>query len=259
MAAPKNKKKLDDTRFLSLLEKILPKTTPDHKLAHEIYDQVEREIRIEAKLAAFEAFCEKDSLADMDPETLANLKADLSESFGEENVIVNPDPEEKTIGVNITLPDRLFSGTIKIEEQVEEDEEPKAPFVPFPVCLPTDPELVWMLSRRENFGPDECDRALDMIQEEFWGTKAGQKLLKSGCERTFADFITYVPASKLAESGLKRHYKTPETLKTLHGKPQTEPKTAEKTEAPKKEVSVVVPNNSENQESSHPVEATSLE
>jgi len=39
--------------------------------------------------------------------------------------------------------------------------------------------------------------------------------LKDCVERTFAEFIANVPATALADSGLKRHYKEPETLKTL--------------------------------------------
>ncbi len=89
------------------------------------------------------------------------------------------------------------------------------PFVPFPVSLPEDPELIWALGRREDLGPDEAMRALAIIEEEFWATKAGQKLLKEQADKTFAEFIARVPAAALKESGIKRHYKEPETLKTL--------------------------------------------
>jgi len=34
-------------------------------------------------------------------------------------------------------------------------------------------------------------------------------------EKTFAEFISRVPAKMLGESGLKRHYKEPEPLKQL--------------------------------------------
>jgi len=81
--------------------------------------------------------------------------------------------------------------------------------------LPEDPELVWVLARREDLAPEEATRALASIQEEFWATKNGQKLLRGGLERCFAGFVAHVPASALIESGLKRHYKQPESLKTL--------------------------------------------
>jgi hypothetical protein len=121
--------------------------------------------------------------------------------------------------VEIALPDRTVSAKIKVQSPgaaaAEGDEETKVPFVPFPVSLPEDPELVWVLARREDFAPDEAARALSKIEEEFWQTKAGQKLLKDRIERSFAEFIANVPAAMLADSGLKRHYKEPEPLKTL--------------------------------------------
>ena len=43
----------------------------------------------------------------------------------------------------------------------------------------------------------------------------GQKLLRDRVEKTFAEFIARVPAAALADSGMKRHYKTPEPRKTL--------------------------------------------
>ena len=67
----------------------------------------------------------------------------------------------------------------------------------------------------KDLGPDEAARALASIEEEFWATKAGQKLQREGTEKSFADFIHNVPAAALADSGLKRHYKQPETLHAL--------------------------------------------
>lgn len=219
MAASK-KSKLDEIQFLSILEKVLPKATRDTKLAHAIYEGVANEIRVTTKLAALETFCEKSSLPDLEPATITEFQTDLVASFGEDNVSITPDEENGTLEVEITLPDRLVATAVKILP-MEEEEKVVAPFVPFPVALPADPELVWLLARREDFGPDEAARALVSIEEEFWATKAGQKLLKSGCERTFADFILNVPATALAESNLKRHYKAPETLKTLQQLPAT--------------------------------------
>jgi hypothetical protein len=57
--------------------------------------------------------------------------------------------------------------------------------------------------------------ALASIEEEFWQTKVGQKLLRDRVDQTFAEFIARVPAAALADSGLKRHYKEPEPRKTL--------------------------------------------
>ncbi len=72
-----------------------------------------------------------------------------------------------------------------------------------------------MLARREDLGPDEAVRALASIEEEFWASKSGQKQLREGADRSFAEFIAAVPSAALLESGLKRHYKEPEAYQTL--------------------------------------------
>jgi hypothetical protein len=121
------------------------------------------------------------------------------------------------VAVEIGLPDRTVSSQVKVQEEETDMSEgdPKPRFVRFLISLPEDPELVWVLARREDLGPEEATRALASIQEEFWATKKGQKLLRGRRERSLAEFVAHVPASALLESGLKRHYKEPESLKTL--------------------------------------------
>jgi hypothetical protein len=121
------------------------------------------------------------------------------------------------VAVKIGLPDRTVTSRVKVQaEGVDTSEgDPKLRFVPFPISLPEDPELVWVLARREDLAPEEATRVLASIQEKFWATKNGQKLLRGRLERSFAEFVAHVPASTLFESGLKRHYKQPESLKTL--------------------------------------------
>ena len=85
----------------------------------------------------------------------------------------------------------------------------------FPVCLPGDKELVWLLGKRENLSPEEAAIALTKVETEFWASKTGQKLLRDRVERSFPEFIARVPAGMLNELGLKRHYKTPEPIKSL--------------------------------------------
>lgn len=208
-----------EARFLALLERILPKATNDPEVAARIYEEVAKEVRLVTSLESFEKFCKKGSLPDAEPETLDNLKEQLATNFGEENVtVLPPDPEEERndVAVEISLPDRTVSTRLKVVPPGSEPEGPEAPFVPFPVALPNDPELVWMLARRENFGPDEANRALNLIEEEFWASKKGQNLQREGVERSFAEFIANVPTAALKESGLKRFHKDPETLKVLH-------------------------------------------
>jgi hypothetical protein len=208
------KKGMNEAQFLELLQKVLPKTTKDPHLATAIYEEVAKEVRLQKSVAAFEKFCETGALPDAEPNTVAELQSDLAEKFGEENVAIVAEENGGGVAVEIALPDRTVSSRVKVDPTVAE-EEVKVPFVPYPVSLPEDPELVWVLARREDLGLDEANRALAMIEEEFWATKKGQQLQREGTEKTFADFIMHVPASALRDSGIKRHYKEPEALASL--------------------------------------------
>ena len=84
--------------------------------------------------------------------------------------------------------------------------------------MPGDKELVWLLGKREDLSPDEAGIGLTKAEEDFWGSKTGQKLLRDRVDRTFPEFIARVPAGLLSENGLKRHYKTPEAIKVLRAK-----------------------------------------
>jgi hypothetical protein len=207
-------KGMNEAQFLSLLQKVLPKATKDPHLATAIYNEVAREVSLMKSIESFEKFCETGALPDAEATTVADLQSELAGKFGEANVAVTPDENGTGVAVEIALPDRTLSSHIKVDPAAAE-EEVKIPFVPFPAALSSDPELVWLLARREDLGPDEAARALEKIEEEFWATKKGQQLQRDGVEKSFAEFITYVPASALTESGLKRHYKDPETLKML--------------------------------------------
>ena len=218
-------KGMTEAQFLALLQKVLPKTTKDSQLASAIYEEVAKEVRMVKSLASFEKFCETGALPDLEPETVANLQSELEGKFGESNVAITPDETGATLEVEITMPDRIVNNRVKIDATIPADDEAaKVPFVPFPVALPEEPDLVWLLARREDFGPDEAARALAKIEEEFWATKKGQQLQRDRVEKSFAEFIINVPAAPLTESGLKRHYKEPQTLKTLRLlKPASEP------------------------------------
>ena len=207
-------KGMNEAQFLALLQKVLPKATKDPHLASAIYDEVAKEVRLLKSIEAFEKLCETGVLPNAEPDTVAELQSDLAEKFGEGNVAITPDENGTGVDVEIALPDRKMSSRVKVDPTVVE-EEVKVPFVPFPVCLPEDLELVWLLGRREDLGLDEATRALAKIEEEFWATKKGQQLQRENVQKSFAEFISYVPSSALTESGLRRHYKEPEMLKTL--------------------------------------------
>ena len=128
-------KGMNETQFLSLLQKVLPKATKDPHLASAIYHEVAKEVRLLKSIESFEKFCETGALPDMEPETVAELQSDLAGKFGEANVALTPDENGTGVAVEIALPDRTMSSRVKVNPTVAE-EEVKVPFVPFPVWTP---------------------------------------------------------------------------------------------------------------------------
>jgi hypothetical protein len=218
---PKPKSKATpELQLLELLKQVLPKATHDSKLAGKIYEAVEAELRTKSRVAAFEKFCERVELPDLEPKTLADVKLQLAAAFGVGgDVVIQPDKKEKRLAVEITLPDGTqFQNQIKVRPIAaaeSETPEEKLKYVPFPVALPGDPELVWVLGKRENLSADEAAIALGKAEEDFWGSKLGQKLLQDRVERNFPEFISRAPAGLLGEAGVKRHYPSPEPIKVL--------------------------------------------
>lgn len=216
----KNLNKESETQFLDLLKRVLPKTTHDPKLADKIYRAIESELKAKARAIAFEKFCAKVELPNLETTNVASVKQQLATSFDEGDVTVKPNRKEQCLSVEVDLPDgSQFCGEIRVNPNAtvdaDDEQEVTLKFVPFPVCLPGDVELVWLLAKRENLTPREAAIALAKVEEEFWASKSGQKLLRERVERNFPEFISRVPAGMLSEAGLKRHYKTPEPLKQL--------------------------------------------
>ena len=223
---PAKPKPLTEAQFLTFLQQVLSKLLPDHHLRSSIQDAVAKEIRVARDVAAFNQFCEKGSVPDARAETVATLQDQIAATFGSDAKVEIAVPEARegdtdplgALGIEIVLPDRTITSELKVNLNGYGDEgdgAPRAPFVPFPVTLPQDAALVWTLARREDLGPDEAGRALAHVEDEFWGSKAGQNFQRKGGEKTFAEFIANVPGAALLEVGLKRHYKEPVTIHSL--------------------------------------------
>ncbi len=206
-----------EAQLLELLKKVLPKTISDPKLADKVYSACVEELKSKTKVTSFEKFCEKCELPDLKAATISEVKEQFETSFGKGAVTVKPDAEKESLKVEVNVGEDTFQGTVKVRPVGEIDEEQEVPlkFVPFPVCLPSDPELVWVLGRHENLTPDEGCIKLTKLQEDFWASKTGQKLLKDRVERSFPEFISRAPSKALTELGLKRHYKEPEPIKAF--------------------------------------------
>ncbi|MDB6020985.1 MAG: hypothetical protein JWQ04_842 [Pedosphaera sp.] len=215
----KEAKKTNEAQLLDLLKRVLPKATHDAQLAGKIYQAIEDELKAKARVLAFEKFCAKIELPDLEQKTVEDVKLQLAASFGDGDITVKPNKKEKSLTVEVSMPDGgQFSSEVKVgpvAADASDEQEVTLKFVPFPVCLPGDQELVWLLAKRENMSAEEGGVALSKIEEEFWASKTGQKLIRDRVERSFPEFIARVPAGLLNEVGLKRHYKTPEPVKPL--------------------------------------------
>jgi hypothetical protein len=110
-------KGLNEAHFLSLLQRALSRTTPDAQLATTIYAEVEREARLTKDLESFEKFCEKGALPNLAPERVAELQSELTAKFGEGNVTLTPDENEKSVAVEIGLPDRTVTNRVKVQAE----------------------------------------------------------------------------------------------------------------------------------------------
>jgi len=213
----KKTKGLSERDVLELLKSVLPKTTNDIDLASRIINAMEKELQRKNVHSAFEKFCEKCELPNMDATSVMDVKRQLTDAFGKDAVKLTQDKKEQTLVIELDTPDGVLKGEIKVGQGgangESEEQEITLKFVAFPVALPTDPELVWMLAKRENMNSEEAAVMLAKLEEEFWASKGGQKLLRDRVERTFPEFVSRVPSKMLTEVGLKRHYKDPEAIK----------------------------------------------
>ena len=166
--APKKKssknKHNEAALLLQLLRKVLPKAAPDPQLAELIYSAVEAELRNDNQADAFQQFCERMELPDLEAKTLQEVQQQLMAAFGDGDVTVTPDEEKKAIAVEVSLPDGSQLNTSipvrPLSAEGDGEQEVVLKFIPFPVSLPGEPELIWMLAKRENLSPDEAAIAL---------------------------------------------------------------------------------------------------
>jgi hypothetical protein len=214
---PGQSKKKEETQLLALLKKVLPKATTDPELAGKIYEAFVAELRAKNQATSFVKFCDRIPLPDLEPKTLDEVKLQFASAFSEGDVTIQPNKKDKTLAVEVVMPDgSQFNTEIKVRPtppEESDEQEIVLKFAPFPVSLPGDPELTWLLAKRENMTPDEADIALAKAEEEFWASKTGQKLQRDRVEKSFPEFISRAPAGLLSELGLKRHYKMPEPIR----------------------------------------------
>ena len=214
-------KRDEQARMLDLLRSILPRVAPDPAFADQIYSAFEAELRATNRVHSFEKFCDRIELPDLEPKTLDEVKQQLAAGFGDADLEIEPHESGKSLMVDVSLPDgtQLHSRILvrPLSEAGSDEQDVTLKFVPFPASLPGDPELIWALAKRENMSNDEAGIALSKIEDDFWASKTGQKLIRDRVDRSFPEFIARVPAGMLGDAGLKRHYKMPEPVKVLRG------------------------------------------
>ncbi|MGZ8938025.1 MAG: hypothetical protein ACXW32_02310 [Limisphaerales bacterium] len=218
----KKQKANPEGQLLALLKDVLPRAVSDQKLVDKIYSACEKEISAKVRVESFQKFCSRAEMPDLETQTVAEIQRQFEESFGKGSVSVVAHPKKQAVTVEVVMDGEVLEGVVKVgatsNGEADEDQEFKPKFVPFPVSLESDPELVWTLARGENLTPEEAAITLAKAQEDFWASKQGQKLIRDRVEKTFAEFVSRAPAKMLTEVGLKRHYKEPEALKQLRAK-----------------------------------------
>jgi len=223
--AMKKSKGLSERDVLEMLKSILSKTTNDVDLASKIINAAEREMQRKNQYAAFEKFCEKCELPSLEAGSVMEVKKQLEDAFGKDALKVTQDKKSEALLIELETPDGVLKGEIKVGQTgggADEtgEQEMVLKFISFPVALPGDPELIWTLAKRENLTSAEAGILLTKVQEDFWASKSGQKLLRDRVDRSFPEFVARVPSKMLTEVGLKRHYKEPEAVTVLRMTPE---------------------------------------
>src|SRR6476620_7846588 len=134
---------------LELLKNVLPKTVTDQKLVEKIYSACEKEISSKVRVESFQKFCSRAELPNLETTSVKEIQKQFEESFGKGNVSVIPHPKKEAATVEVVLDGEVMEGVVKVgtsngSEEVEDEFKPK--YVPFPVSLKSDPELVWALA-----------------------------------------------------------------------------------------------------------------
>ncbi len=150
----KKSKGLSERDVLDLLKSILPKATNDIDLASRIINAMERELQRKYQHVAFEKFCEKCELPNLDASSVMEVKKQLEDAFGKDALKVTQDKKSEALMIELETPDGVLKGQIKAGQtggaEGSDEQEMVLKFVSFPMALPVDPELVWTLEKREN-------------------------------------------------------------------------------------------------------------
>src|SRR5882762_706460 len=100
----KKTNKTTEAQLLELLKRVLPKATHDAQLAGKIYQAIEEELKAKARVLAFEKFCSKIELPNLEQKTVDDVKLQLAASFGDGDITVKPNKKDKSLTVEVSMP-----------------------------------------------------------------------------------------------------------------------------------------------------------
>src|SRR5690242_1391626 len=134
-------KQKPEEQLLNLLKSVLPKAVPDAKLAEKIFDAFQQEISAKDRFAAFDKFCKRAELPDLETKSINEVKKQFEESFGKGKVSIVPHPGKKALSIEVETPNGILEGVVKVGEksdvEVETGEGEKISYIPFPVSMET--------------------------------------------------------------------------------------------------------------------------
>src|SRR5260370_34296485 len=97
--------KSNEAQLLDLLKRVLPKATHDAQLAGKIYQAIEVELKAKARVTAFEKFCGRIELPNLDQKSIEDVKLQLATSFGDGDITIKPNKKEQSLAVCVARPD----------------------------------------------------------------------------------------------------------------------------------------------------------
>ena len=124
-------------------------------------------------------------------------------------IVVVPVPGDPIAhcSVEVVLPEATLTGKVYVAHSAT---KPPVRWEPL-LIKQSDTGVAWVLGRDATITEAEARIRLIAMESEFWMSKKGLALRRSG-PATFANFMEGVPAARLTARGLRRHYTQPGTI-----------------------------------------------
>jgi hypothetical protein len=211
--------------YLEEAKRLLRQEFPE--AAQAILERLERRWSFLRTRQIFDSYVADYKLRSLGASELCAVRELLAEIFPQGKVNLVPKEQDGLLSVSVELPEGNLEGDFKVDPDQADDKPQKVRYLPFPVCLSSDPGLIWLLGRASTLSESEARTALNALEGDFWASKKGLALLKARVPRTLAEFLERVPATQLKAKGLRRHYPDPGVLRALDENGTLDPRTTE--------------------------------